>query len=491
MSLLTELEPIRSRLEQGVAQAALRAVPEEWAGTAGAVDLDGPVLRAVLTQLYTGRQGSPRVDQVDGCLDQLAAELAGSRPALLTVLFRSADLLMRIPELGGQRALDLADCWLGLCWTAEAAGRAINGALTDTAFADGDRELLVPLAARLRFLALSEPMRHRCEKGTGWPPEAAGYGANGLCGHAFGTSSWNVLVGRCREARTTWIGFLDAHQAHPYLSAAQPTEFEQELDAVIFRAPSKGLLGLSNRPLDEPARLTAEDDALLSLVVERHLLPRFKLLRVARVALYADRRSGIVARVLVGALALTALTVTIGLTVWRNYPWATVASGACYLLIGLGVVFFGQRWATPWLLRIPAASTVGVIALIGFLPEGWLTGAPDRVTLAVMALVTAAFGYLVIEARNHGVERWRAVGRSAGIALAGAGHALLVALIGLVAVGPAFVPGLADLWSRPAGHGSAAIMLLATSWCLAAGVFSQILWDDRPITAPLAHQTWR
>ena len=26
---------------------------------------------------------------------------------------------------------------------------------------------------------------------------------------------------------------------------------------------------------------------------------------------------------------------------------------------------------------------------------------------------------------------------------------------------------------------------------LAAGVFSQILWDDRPITAPLAHLRWR
>jgi hypothetical protein len=34
-------------------------------------------------------------------------------------------------------------------------------------------------------------------------------------------------------------------------------------------------------------------------------------------------------------------------------------------------------------------------------------------------------------------------------------------------------------------------VLLATAWCLAVGVFSQILWDDRPITAPLAHLSWR
>ena len=32
---------------------------------------------------------------------------------------------------------------------------------------------------------------------------------------------------------------------------------------------------------------------------------------------------------------------------------------------------------------------------------------------------------------------------------------------------------------------------LALGGCLAVGVFSQILWDDRPITAPLAHLSWR
>jgi hypothetical protein len=35
------------------------------------------------------------------------------------------------------------------------------------------------------------------------------------------------------------------------------------------------------------------------------------------------------------------------------------------------------------------------------------------------------------------------------------------------------------------------LLVLAAAWCLAVGVFSQILWDDRPITAPLAHLSWR
>ena len=76
----------------------------------------------------------------------------------------------------------------------------------------------------------------------------------------------------------------------------------------------------------------------------------------------------------------------------------------------------------------------------------------------------------------------------------GAVHALLVSLIGLVAVAPAFIPdgaALDAIWRRP-GYGHAGmVLLLSTAWCLAVGVFSQILWDDRPITAPLAHLSWR
>ena len=35
------------------------------------------------------------------------------------------------------------------------------------------------------------------------------------------------------------------------------------------------------------------------------------------------------------------------------------------------------------------------------------------------------------------------------------------------------------------------VLALAAALCMAVGVFSQILWDDRPITAPLAHLSWR
>jgi hypothetical protein len=50
---------------------------------------------------------------------------------------------------------------------------------------------------------------------------------------------------------------------------------------------------------------------------------------------------------------------------------------------------------------------------------------------------------------------------------------------------------LADVWRGAAGSRPLLVLALASAWCLAVGVFAQILWDDRPITAPLAHLRWR
>jgi hypothetical protein len=94
---------------------------------------------------------------------------------------------------------------------------------------------------------------------------------------------------------------------------------------------------------------------------------------------------------------------------------------------------------------------------------------------------------------SHGVAG-RSLWRAVAVAAIGAAHALMVSLIGMVVVAPAFVTDggkLAMIWHHP-GYGHAGtVLLLATAWCLAVGVFSQILWDDRPITAPLAHLSWR
>ncbi|HEY6786025.1 MAG TPA: hypothetical protein VI365_01815, partial [Trebonia sp.] len=110
------------------------------------------------------------------------------------------------------------------------------------------------------------------------------------------------------------------------------------------------------------------------------------------------------------------------------------------------------------------------------------------------ALGIASFGYLLIEVRNHGASPVQALGRALAVTVIGAMHALMVSLIGLVVIAPAFVSSgqqLHDMWAHLAPHQAIAILSLATAWCLAFGVFTQILWDDQPITASLAHIRWR
>jgi hypothetical protein len=164
----------------------------------------------------------------------------------------------------------------------------------------------------------------------------------------------------------------------------------------------------------------------------------------------------------------------------------------CYGLVGLGVVLLGRIWAAQWLLRLPAAGAVGLLVLVTLPPAWWQT--PRTGWVPPVVLVLAAYGYLVAEARNHGVGPVAAPLRSMGVAFVAAGHAVLVSLIGLVIVAPSYVDdggGLARLWRDGADSVPRSVLVLAAAWCAAVGVFAQILWEDRPVTAPLAHLRWR
>jgi hypothetical protein len=134
---------------------------------------------------------------------------------------------------------------------------------------------------------------------------------------------------------------------------------------------------------------------------------------------------------------------------------------------------------------------VGLLVLTTLAPSWWRL---HRGWPAAAMLVLAAFGYLVIEVRNHGADARAAVARAAIITALGAAHAALVTLVGMVVIAPAYAENgdqLATLWSSTAHANQLTVLGLGTAWCLATGVFSQILWDDRPITAPLAHLRWR
>ncbi len=491
------LAEFRERLSGGVGPAVRRGRPADWRvrDAAALATVWPPSLGEVLPTIRRDPwDDGPRTGQV---IDDLAASLGGSRGLAAAVLFAPADVLGSVSIGGGQR-WSAVHSWIALCWIAEAAWRTVSTAslMMDPAFAVGDDELLRPLAARLRFLTLSEPMRWRAQQPRAWWADVQDleFGDSGLVDRVFGEESWNLLNGRFRESRRVWLECLDSYQSHPFLAQAKPGEMEAELSALVFRHPrGRTPLGASHAPLAQPAPLTAEDLAVADEVSERHLLPRFDLRAVIGLALYDSRRWHRAARSVAGVAVVAAALCAVALAARLRVQAAVVAAAVCYVMVGTGVVAFGSRWAALWLLRLPAAGAVGLFALLSLLPGGWLH-TPHAGWAACAALAGAAYGYLVIEARNHGVAPLAALGRSAGVAMIGSVHALLVSLIGLVAVAPAFVGqggALAALWRHP-GYGHAGmIVLLATTWCLAVGVFSQILWDDRPITAPLAHLQWR
>ena len=108
--------------------------------------------------------------------------------------------------------------------------------------------------------------------------------------------------------------------------------------------------------------------------------------------------------------------------------------------------------------------------------------------------------HLYGEAVGHGVGGRRLARRPPVVSLIGLIHGLLVSLIGLRFLLPIFAaspqngPALSCWYAAGSCHGMAlpvpALLGLATAWSLAAGVFLQIIWDDEPVTAPLAHVSW-
>jgi hypothetical protein len=444
-----------------------------------------------------------RSGQPQEMITTLAGQMRKQGDLLAVVVFSPQLVLNRLLQSCGSSGQHLIDTWIGMCWVAEAAWSALRDDPTGNGgYTPAEVALLRPLAARVRFLVLSEPMRWRGKAGGTWwgrEPDQQ-FGGSGALDLTFGPGSWPVVAGRCQEARREWRAFLDSYQSHPLLSQAKPNELEQELRALVFRntrlTPSGLLaqpLGLSVAPLAERSRLTTEDKAMIADVAECHLLPRFAVTAVVRLSLYDDDSPRRWEQRLAAAAVLLAGLTAVGLAALLLIRPAAVAAAVCYLLICAGVLWFPASWGAMWLLRMPAASAIGIIALVSLQPGAWVH-IPLKGWVAVAALTGVSFGYLLIEVRNHGAARRSAALRALLVALIGAVHALMVSLIGLVAVAPAFVANGADLdklWTRPTyGHAGTALAL-AAAWCLAVGVFSQILWYDRPITAPLAHLSWR
>jgi hypothetical protein len=492
------LEQLRLRLANGASRAAKLSRPGDWE-LYDQLSLGCKWPAAVFAALAAVSKNGWGPVFAGNPVEQLTDVLAAERGLLITIVLSPAQVLARLLATVGKQdgQAGAAASWVGLCWAAEAVWGAVATDTFRPAEFPGDRELLRPLAARLRFLALSEPMRLRgASQGSWWsePQVMKMTGRNGPVGWVFGEGSWNLVVARCREARRDWLESLDSYQSHPLLALAHPVELEQELKALVFRGRLRhGLLVVSVRPLGEHADLTGEDAAVISEATEAHLLPRFQLGPVAALASYADQPRNHLQRAVWAVAVVLAAAAAVTFAALLDVHLAAKLAALCYVLIVLGVVAFGSRWAALWLLRLPAAGTVGLIALVGLLSSTWLAS-PSAEWKAAAVLAAAAYGYLVVEARNHGVAAVAALWRSAIVAVAGLVHAALVSVIGLAVLAATFNPPggkLAAVWRHPGYWHTGMLLLLAATWCLAVGVFSQILWDDRPITAPLAHLQWR
>lgn len=438
---------------------------------------------------------NPGADEPQATIKGFTEELRKDRQRLAAVVFSPHLLLRRLIGLCGSSDQDLADSWMAMCWIAEGAWDALAADLPGSAgYAVGDAELLRPVAARLRFLVLSEPMRFRGQTGkTLWHGDSNVFGGSGVFDRTFGPDSWTDLVGRCREARREWQDCLDTYQSRPLLTNSKPEELEHELRTSVFSDGARPLV-LSVAPLPQRAPLAPEDTAVIADSVDRHLLPRFAIGMVTRLALYDDDPLRQWARRLLAAAVMLTGLGAVGCAAWLRVHPAVWLAAACYALICAGVVVLPGSWGAMWLLRMPAASAVGIFALTSFLPGGWLQAPPGGWGAAAV-LTAVSFGYLLVEVRNHGVATRSAVPRALLVVAVGAVHALMVSMIGMIAVAPALVANggqmSKNIWAHP-GYGHAGVVLaIAAAWCLTVGVFLQILWDERPITAPLAHLSWR
>jgi len=466
--------------------------------------------RPVWTTLHNLVSDRDNAATIDGHISTLARQLAADRPTLLALLYAPHEAYALVVEKSGPQASYTANLWLPMCWLTEAAWLALTivatscgqdvapeddppaGPAVDPAFTAGDVELLRPLAARTRMLLLTEPLR--AEQ---WRDDSERPGVPALVAEAFGPNSLHELVDRARQARAAWLAYLDTYQSHPLLAVLPSAVLEYELSTLLFANRRRRLLlssaayesgayrsGAYQRGDTEPS---ADDQVTTATVVERHLLPRMMIWTVVRLS-----RSG-KADAWVPLLPVVAIASALLLVAFGKFQAAAGAAVFSYALIGLGSWWYGGVWSHQWLLRLPATATFGILALIA-IDATWTT-VPYAPRPLWLTLSAASYGYLLVEAGNHGVSRASAPWRALTVTAVAAVHATLVALIGLVLVAPSFVNKGDSLHELFTNHAQAAqagtVLALAAAWCLTVGVFSQVLWDDRPITAALAHLKWR
>ena len=114
---------------------------------------------------------------------------------------------------------------------------------------------------------------------------------------------------------------------------------------------------------------------------------------------------------------------------------------------------------------------------------------PFGIVIVFLSLV-ASFSYLLLEVKNKVIERRLAWRRAINVFLIGLGWSLIMGLVILDLVGPAFKSRLDVLNSLlwvPGLFGEIPVPLLVLYMPLALliGIFLQIIWEEKPITEPI------
>jgi|GEM_PF-1926088 hypothetical protein len=305
------------------------------------------------------------------------------------------------------------------------------------------------------------------------------------------------IVTLALQARDDWLAVLGRIDDFPRLK--RDIDVEGEAEALATLEITRARLGGTD-PGPDMAR-----PEVMRYAVGRLLLPRFALPRVWRIVWGS---AGWTTRLMTGCAALLCTVAVALLLAGLAQPSgslltaAAVMAVAWYGLLALAAAVYPPA-AWLWLMRQPASAAVGMLGLVVIPPDWWHDdGHTLRVaTWAAILLSVAGLGYLYLEASSHDVLGWRRAWRPAAVAAFGYLHAAMVSVIGLRFLLPEFSPRPAhppylSCWWHTPGCGPEALpawllLLVAASWAFAAGVFLQIIWDDQPVTAPLAHVSWR
>ncbi len=349
-----------------------------------------------------------------------------------------------------------------------------------------DREART-LAARTRFLLLSEPFRHSA--GSAWAKWVE---------PSSGVLPDEVLGLRLARAAREWQDALLRYQSDP---SNFPWDARVELEArqlvwcdptvASWRARWRRLpLADSTAASEEGAR--GQRSARMSGQERRHrilarefFLPRFMLGDALVVR-------GSHLRVLIFAVA--AVVAAAGVAAWGAWQAdgaedaALTAVAWAGLALGVAVVA-GSLWLSPGVtyplcLRIPAVAALGAAALVTVNAGPWRDGVAWPIILGMIAL---AYGYLVVEGRNHDLGVPAVLRRAFAVLSLGLVQSVLVAslLINYLA---------AEVTTRFAVPEDLASVVRLIAFVAAAGlvlgVLLQALWEARPITYPLAHLEW-